>query len=526
MTTQPDHEIVVIGAGPGGIAAGALLKRAGIEEFTILERAGEVGGSWRDNSYPGISVDVPALIYQYSFARKADWPTAFPTGAEVQAYHQDVARRYGLYRHLRFHTEIVREVWDETHRRWALHTADNQVITARFVISAVGAFLRPRVDGIAGLDDFAGTVQRPAAWDHAHDMAGKRVAVVGTGASSVQITPAIAPEVGHLDVYQRTPVWCINKPNYPVPQWFQTALRVPGVAAALRGMMLLGLEPIARLATIMPLAVAIPLMAAFDAFTKRIYRKYVRRIIDDPEKAAALTPDYGPMAKRLTLSTGYLAAFNRDNVCLVTDDIERFTEQGIRTSDGTEHQYDVIVLATGYEMYTDPESYAEGAVIGRDGFDLGTFFRANGLQSYEGVALPGLPNRWMLVGPYSMADIGWHGLVETTASHAIRAIAEARRRRASVIEVSEEAHTAHHAEIRKRGQVLRHYIGTQNKGTHTYYLNSHGDTPYFRPAGALETRWRGRHFPFTDYHFDAEYQLPDRRVDAPVSHDQYLRRVE
>ncbi|MFE3442883.1 flavin-containing monooxygenase [Nocardia sp. NPDC059180] len=516
MPAQPDHEIVVIGAGPGGIAAGALLKRAGIEEFTILERAGEVGGSWRDNTYPGISVDVPALVYQYSFARKADWPTAFPAGAEVQAYHQDVARRFGLYRHLRFYTEIVREVWDEKHRRWALHTADNEIITARFVISAVGAFLRPRVDGgIKGLDDFAGTVQRPDAWDHAHDMAGKRVAVVGTGASSVQITPAIAPEVGHLDVYQRTPVWCIPKPNYRVPRWLQAALRVPGVAAAQCGMILLGLEPIARLATYMPLAVAKPLMAAFDAFAKRVYRAYLRRIIDDPETAAALTPGYGPMAKRLTLSTGYPAVFNRDNVRLVTDDIERFTEQGIRTSDGTEHQYDVIVLATGYEMHTDPESYAEGAVVGRDGFDLGQFFGANGVQAYEGVAIAGLPNRWMLVGPYSLSDIGWHGMVETTASHAIRAIVEARRRHASTVEVSEQAHAAYHAEIGKRGQVLRHYIETHNKGIRTYYRNSHGDTPYFRPAGALETRWRGRHFPFTDYHFDAKYQLPDRRVDAP-----------
>ncbi|MEU6581916.1 hypothetical protein [Nocardia sp. NPDC046763] len=207
--------------------------------------------------------------------------------------------------------------------------------------------------------------------------------------------------------------------------------------------------------------------------------------------------------------------FNRDNVRLVTDDIERFTEQGILTSDGTERQYDVIVLATGYEMHTEPESYVEGAVVGRDGFDLAQFFSANGVQAYEGVAVAGLPNRWMLVGPYSLSDIGWHGMVETTASHAIRAIVEARRRRASTVEVSEQAHAAHHAEFYRRGRVLRRYIETQNKGTRTYYRNSHGDTPYFRPAGALETRWRDRHFPFTDYHFDAEHQLPDRRVDAP-----------
>ncbi|MFE5290297.1 flavin-containing monooxygenase [Nocardia sp. NPDC056611] len=502
-TSQPDHEIVVIGAGPGGIAAGALLKRAGIDEFTILERAGEVGGSWRENSYPGISVDVPAFIYQYSFARKADWPTLFPTGAEIQAYNQDVARRYGLYRHLRFHTEVVREVWDETHRRWVLHTADNEIITARFVISAVGAFLRPKVDsGIKGLDDFTGTVQSPATWDHALDLAGKRVAVIGTGASSVQITPAIAPEVSHLDVYQRTPVWCLPKPNYPVPRRLQAALRVPVVAAAQPGIILLGLEPIARLATYVPLRVMKPLMAAFDAFAKRLYRAYLRRTIDDPETAAALTPDYGPLAKRLTLSTGYPAVFNRDNVRLVTDDIEQFTEQGIRTSEGTERKYDVIVLATGYEMHTDPESYAPGAVVGRDGFDLGQFYGAHGVQAYEGVAVAGLPNRWMLVGPYALSDIGWHGMVETTASHAIRAITEARRRRASTVEVSQRAHAAYHAEIRKRGQFLRSYIETQ--GVPTYYRNSHGDTPYFRPAGALETRWRGRHFPFADYDFGAE----------------------
>ena len=498
-----DHEVVVIGAGPGGIAAGILLKRAGINDFVIVERAGEVGGSWRDNTYPGIGVDIPSIAYQYSFARNPDWSRFFAKGAEVKAYHVAVAHRFGLDPHLRFHTDIVREVWDDARHLWRLHTADGRVITARFVINAVGAFINPKQDpGIPGLANFAGKIQRPASWDHSYDHTGRRVAIIGTGASSVQISPAIAPEVAHLEVYQRTPVWCLPKPDFELRDWMRRALRTPGLAAFLHGVGLAAVEVGSRVLVSTPMWAAAPMMRAFDAGAKRAYRAYLRRVIKDPDTAAALLPDYGPVGKRPTLSNDFLRAFNRANVDLVTAPIQRITRTGIRTADGVLHKVDMIVLATGYHLFSDPESYLPGAVVGRDGFDLGTFFAENRLQAYESVALPRLPNRWMVVGPYSWTGTGWHALVEITAGHATRAIAAARARSATLIEVRQDIHDAYHARLRRRARNIHHYFSVQNAGLRTYYVNSHGDTPYIRPSTLLEARWHSRHFPLNDYRYE------------------------
>lgn len=505
MSDLYDHEIAVIGAGPGGIAAGAMLKREGLRDFAILERADEVGGSWRDNTYPGIGVDIPALAYQYSFARKPNWKRLFPKGDEVKAYHVAVAKKYGLYRHLRFGTSVVREVWDEDRHVWKLHTEDGRIITARFVISAVGAFLNPKQDvGIPGVEDYAGKIQRPASWDHSFSHEGLRVAVIGTGASSVQLTPAIAPEAGSVQVYQRTPVWCLPKPDLELAPWFQKALTWPGVAGALHGIGLAFMEALTRFVSSAPLGIGKPMARAGDNAAKRAYAAYVRRVVKDPVAAAALTPAYGPLGKRPTISNNYLQTFNRPNVDLVTERIERFTEKGIRTADGVEHELDMIVLATGYELFSDPESYRPGAVVGRDGFDLGVFFNENRLQAYESVALPGLPNRWILAGPYSWTGTGWHLLVEVSSRHAIRAIGEARRRGATLMRVRQEAHDRYHAEVVRRARLIQYYFTGLNKGLRTYYVNSQGESVYVRPSSVMEARRRSRHFPLDDYAYETK----------------------
>ncbi|WP_327358060.1 flavin-containing monooxygenase [Streptomyces sp. NBC_01304] len=503
MTTADsyDHEVAVIGAGPGGIAAGAMLQQAGIRDFVILERADEMGGSWRDNTYPGICVDLPALAYQYSFARNARWTRLYPGGAEVRSYHLAVAERFGLRRHVRLSTDIAREVWDEERHLWKLHTADGRVITARFLISAVGAFLKPREHvGIPDMDKYRGKIQRPASWDHSFDHTGLRVAVIGTGASSVQITPSIAPAVQWLQVYQRTPVWCLPKYNPELPPWFRRALAIPGVAAALHGgTALMAGEILTRLLSSVPLERAGPILQRADDAAKRRYAAYVRQVVNDPETARQLAPWYGPMAKRPTFSSTYLQAFNRDNVQLITERIERFTEKGLLTADGTDHQLDMIVLATGYEMFSDPESYRPGTITGRNGFDLSTFYNEHRLQAYESTALPGLPNRWMLIGPYSWTIAGYHVFIETNARHAVRAITAARRRRATAMEVRQNAHDAYDAELRRRGEVINYYYTVLNKDVRTYYVNAHGDTPFFRPSSLIEARWHARHFPLDDY---------------------------
>ncbi|MFF2549616.1 flavin-containing monooxygenase [Nocardia sp. NPDC058058] len=514
--SAPDHQVVVIGAGPGGIAAGVKLKQAGIDDFVMLERADEVGGSWNENHYPGLEVDIPSIAYQYSFARNPNWSRLFAPGAEVKRYHMEVARRFGLYPHLRFGVNVVSEEWDEQHHRWKLHIDGGEVITARFVVSAVGAFITPKADpGIPGLTEYRGKLQRPSDWDEDYDLTGKRVAIIGTGASSVQITPSIAGQVGSLAVFQRTPVWCVPKPNPKIPRAVQLALRTPGVQAATHGAVLVAVDVLLRAMSNAPMSVVRPTMRTVDATAIAGYRGLLRIMVRDPQTRAGLTPDYGPIAKRPTANTGYLLSFNRDNVELVTTSIERFTEHGIRTSDGVEREFDMIVLATGYHVFSDPETYTPGMVVGRDGMDLGKFYSEHGLQAYASVSLPSLPNRWTLVGPYSWSGSGWHAFVEMTADHAVRAISEARRRGATFVAIRQHVHDAYHRDIYRHGEAMRFYLAELNAHVPTYYRNSQGDSTYIRPTGFFAARRGHRRFPFSDYEFDVRQPQPATTVAKP-----------
>lgn len=495
----PEHTVAIIGAGPAGIAAGVRLKQAGIDDFIILERAGEPGGSWRDNDYPGIGVDVPNFTYQYSFAKNPNWSRVFPKGEEVKAYHCRVAREQGLYPHLRFGIGVVKEEWDAA-GYWRLHTAAGEKITARYVLSAVGAFINPKRDpGIPGFDTFTGKVLRPTEWDHDYDLAGKRVGIIGTGASSVQITPAIAAEVGSLAVFQRTPVWCWPKPDFAIGPRLRTVLGRGTTQSLLSGIALALVEVLTRLLVYTPPVIANRVAALMDGGARVLYRGYLRAVVRNRHARRALTPRYGLLGKRPTLSNTFVQAFNRDNVELVDSAIEEITATGVRTVDGREHELDALVVAVGYELFSDPESYRTGTVVGVNGFDLGEFYNTHRLQAYESVAVHGLPNRWILVGPYSWTGTGWHFMVESSAQHAVRAICEARRRGCDVVEVTAEAQRRYHAKIQHQGRNIQHYFQVRNKGLRTYYVNSQGDVPYIRPTTALQSRRAASSYPFDDY---------------------------
>jgi cation diffusion facilitator CzcD-associated flavoprotein CzcO len=328
------------------------------------------------------------------------------------------------------------------------------------------------------------------------------VAVIGTGASSVQITPAIAPSVQHLDVYQRTPVWCLPKPDLTIAPWMQQLLRVPGVGALVNGIVSAAIDLTLRTIIYTPTTLFGPAARRLDASARAAYRGYLRRVVHAESDQQALMPAYGPLGKRPTLSSLFLQAFNRDNVALITTPITKITADAIETADGTSRLVDALVVATGYELFSDPESYRTGTVVGRDGFDLGAFYAEHGLQAYESVAVPGLPNRWMLVGPYSWTGTGWHTLVEISAGHTVRVIAEAIRSGRQDVEISAPAHRRYHAMIRKQGRNIHYYFNTINKGLRTYYVNSQGDMPYIRPTSLLSAHRSSRHVRFDDYTFN------------------------
>ncbi|PHH91449.1 hypothetical protein CDD83_405 [Cordyceps sp. RAO-2017] len=501
-TSHTDHEVVVIGAGPGGICAGVRLKEANVQDFVILERDAEIGGSWRDNRYPDIGVDIPCCLYQYSFARNPNWSRLFPKGAEVLAYHKDVVRKYALEPHMRYHSHVIGQAWDETAGHWELTMATGQVMTAKFVISAVGAFLVAKEDpGIEGWLEFKGKVLRPTDWDYGYSLAGKRVAIIGTGASSVQITPVLAKQASHLDVYQRTPVWCLPKPDVILGPKTQRMLAFPLVQTLINGLSLIIVDVVLRIVIYSPLFLFIRLARAFDAISKYAYRRYLRAVVKEARDRAALLPDYGLLGKRPTISGQFLQTFNRSNVSLITAPIWRITPAGVRTANGEHRQYDALVLATGYHLFSDPESYATGAIVGRDGFDLGTFYNSKGLQAYESVSVPGLPNRWTVIGPYSWTGISWHTMVEISTRHIVNVLLEARCRGAKSVEVSEAAHRAYHDKIRRLATNMTFYFTYINKGLRTYYLNSQGQVPFIRPTTLLSALRSSRQVKFDDYVF-------------------------
>ncbi|NNG98081.1 flavin-containing monooxygenase [Gordonia araii] len=504
QTAATDYEVAIIGAGAGGICAGIKLQEMGIDDFALIERADDLGGTWRANTYPNVGADLPFLAYQFSFAPKGDWDYFFAKGDQIQEYHVGLARDAGLEAKTIFNTEIIREEWDEPNHRWLLHTAAGQRITARFVLSAVGAYINPKdKPDIDGLSSFAGKVMIPAGWDHDYDFTGKRAAVIGVGSSSVQIAPALAEQVAHLDIYQRTPQWYFPKPDFATPRWLQRLLGLPRLAGLFHEAILAVLELGLRVLIYTPQWLFRPGARVFDAAGHGLYRLWLRLCVRDKETRNKLNPKYGPGCTRGTLGGGYLSVFNRDNVDLHTTPIERIEPDAIVTADGVRRPIDALVLATGYEMFSDPETYREGTVLGRDGFDLGKYYNTVGLRAYHSTAVAGLPNRWILVGPYSWTGTAFHYILENATRHITAVLGEARERGATRVEVTEQAQDRFHQEMVEKGRNLAHYFSVHCAGSNTYFVNSQGDAVYVRPWTIYQSRKRSVGFDRADYRFGA-----------------------
>ncbi|TDZ97748.1 flavin-containing monooxygenase [Mycobacteroides salmoniphilum] len=511
---EPDHEVVVIGAGPGGICAGIRLKEAGVDDFLIIERGDDVGGSWRDNVYPGLTVDIPAMSYQFSFAHGKKWSGLFPARAEIYEYLHDVADGYGLRPHLRLGSAVVQETWSDAVGSWTLQLSDGSAVTARFVVSAVGGYINPKpYSGIPGSEDFEGKLLRPVEWDHSYDYRGKRVAVIGTGASSIQIVPALAPDVESIEVYQRTAQWVLPKPEFwPINPLVRFLSRRQAFTSWFDRLLHAGIDVFVFLLVHLPTALALRGVIALEAVVRVLYRLRLLAAVREREYRRELLPKQGFLLKRPTISNSFLQAFNRDDVTLITTPIDRITARGIRTVDGTERPVDVLVQATGYVMFSDPEAYPVGAVVGRGGLDLGERYTREGLAAYEGVAVPGFPNRWMVFGPNAWQLASWHRSLEITTEAITRVIVETRRRGQLVVELREKAYQQWRALLKSR-EVFNYYFTVRNAGVPTYVVNSQGAVGFLRPTTLAEGRRRSKTAPLDDY----SYSTPTGIWDQPVA---------
>lgn len=488
-----DHEVAIVGGGFSGIGAGIALDRAGFGDFAILEAGDGVGGAWYWNTYPGVAVDIPSFSYQFSYDQRTDWSRVYAPGSELRGYAEHLVDRYGLRSRVRLNTKVTGAAFDDEHALWRLATERGETITARHVIGATGVFAQPKAPDIPGIEDFAGPTVHTARWDHGLDLRGLRVAVIGTGASAVQLVPTIAPHLAHLTVFQRTPIWCLPKPDRPTSPAFRALLRVPGVRWALRALSQTYVE------LIFPVAANFADRIPAARFGERSGLAHLEREVHDPVVREKLTPRYGLGCKRPGFSNDYLATYNRPNVHLETTPIERITPEGVQTADGTLHAVDVLVLATGFKVF-EAGNMPPYPVTGSGGRDLDAFWATRRFQAYQGVSVPGFPNLFSILGPYGYNGASYFTLIENQMRHIVRCLRVARERGADRIEVTDAANARYFAKMLRR---RRHQVFFQGAcgDAHSYYFDAHGDVPV-RPALTLEAAWVSGHFDLADYRFE------------------------
>lgn len=484
---RPDHRVVIIGAGFSGINMGIRLKQQGITDFVILERAGDIGGTWRDNIYPGCACDVPSIAYSYSFAQHADWSRSFAGSAEIQDYIRRCVRRYDLAPWIRLNAGVSRASFNEGQGSWTLELDNGERISARAVVSAVGGLVNPSMPEIAGLDNFRGEVFHTARWRSDVNLTGKRVAVIGTGASAIQVIPSIQPQVERLDVYQRTPPWVLPKPDFEIAERTKRLFaNLPTAQRLLRNTIFLASEAIFG-----PLVI---LDTKASSVLEHVARRNLVSNVPDPALREKLTPKYRIGCKRVLLSSDYYPAMTRENVRLVTEPIARVTPTGIKTGDGKIEKVDVIVLATGFRVDIGSAPFE---IVGRNGKSLSDAWSNPGSKAYLGMSVAGFPNWFFMLGPNTGPG---HTSVlvytEAQANYIAQAIGNLFDRRLRYLDVRRDAQDAWHRMIQGRMKYT-----SWTSGCSSWYLDKNGENHALFPGLASEYVWRARQF--RPEHYDA-----------------------
>ena len=480
---MPDTDIVIVGAGFGGLGAAIRLKQHGIDDFVVLERAPEVGGTWYANSYPGCQCDVPSNLYSFSFAPKADWGHSYPEQPQILEYMRDCARRFGIYEHTRLNCELLGATWVEEDQRWQLET-DHGELRARVLIAAPGLLSEPTLPRIPGLERFAGKVFHSAAWDHEHDLMGERVAVFGTGATAVQIAPRIRPQVERLHVFQRTPPWVMPHADRPISPRLQ---RLYAAAPALQKLARAGVYGLRE-----TLAVGMAYEPRLLKGAELVARAHLRRQVPDPDMRRRLTPDYAAGCKRMLLSNEWFPTLAAPNAELVTAPIQEITEAGVLTTDGIEREVDTMICATGFTPADPPIARR---LTGGAGRTLSEVWGGSP-QAYLGTTVAGFPNLFLLYGPN--LNLGHSSIVymlESQIHYLLEALRSMHEHGIASLDVRPEVQERWNAELQAR--LARSVWNTG--GCSSWYLDANGRNSIQWPDFTFRYRRRAHRFDPGDY---------------------------
>ncbi|MFN8082374.1 MAG: NAD(P)/FAD-dependent oxidoreductase [Kineosporiaceae bacterium] len=475
------RHVVIIGAGLGGLGAAIKLRRKGIEDILLLEASDSPGGTWRDNTYPGCQCDIPSALYSLSCAPNPHWTTTFPLQAEIQQYVLDVVARFGLTPMIRYRTEMLGARWDDDHQRWVVSTSTGQ-LTCTVLVVAIGFLSEPSVPDLPGLDTFSGTAFHTARWNHDVELSGRRVAVVGSGASAIQVIPEIAPRAGRLDVYLRTPTWVLPHPNRPV--------------ARLERRVYAALPAVQTLRRWWTYAVAesrhavVTRSGPLNAVARAVGRANIRRAVRDPGLAAALVPDYDLGCKRVLLSNRYYPALARTNVEVIRSGVTGVTADGLIDDTQTQRPADVIVFATGFRI---THRSAHALIRGRDGQRLSDNFAEHG--AYLGSTAAGFPNLFCIGGPTSgVGHTSFLFMLECQQHYVAEAVSVLARCDLASAEVRSRAQQHYFAMIQDR---TRRRVWSS--GCTSWFLDERGRNVAVYPGHSYEFWRRTRRFDLGSY---------------------------
>jgi cation diffusion facilitator CzcD-associated flavoprotein CzcO len=474
--------VAIIGTGFSGLGMAIRLKKEGEHDFVLLERAGDIGGTWRDNTYPGCRCDVPSHLYSFSFAPNPNWSSTFSPQAEILDYLRETAAKHGVLPHVRFETELLSADWDEDERLWQIETS-KEAMTAEVLIAAQGPLSDPSLPAVPGIETFEGKAFHSAQWDHEHDLTDERVAVIGTGASAIQFVPEIQPKVAKLHVLQRTAPWVIPHRNRPMKRWERAIYR---------------LFPLAQLAMRAGIYWARESFVlqfrhrAIGRLLERIPMAHMRKQIKDPELRRKLTPDYSIGCKRILPTNEWYPALAKPNVEVVTGGLTEVRPRSVVAEDGSEREVDTIIFGTGFHVTDVPIA---DRVTGRDGRTLTETWNGS-MQAYKGTTVAGFPNLFFLVGPNTgLGHTSIVFIIESQIAYVLDALRTMRRHGARTLEVREGAQAAYNAELDRMTEGTVWVSG----GCTSYYIDRNGHNSALWPTYTWPFRQRTREFDATAY---------------------------